>query len=68
MTRLVTVAGYVLVVVLGLGLELVARRTRRLATFEEVLDAALRRWPLRMLLQAGWLWIGWHVFVRVDWR
>ncbi|HVE46651.1 MAG TPA: DUF6186 family protein [Acidimicrobiales bacterium] len=68
MTRLVTVAGYVLVVVIGLGLELVARRTRRLATFEEVLAAVLRRWPLRVLLQAGWLWIGWHVFVRVDWR
>ena len=68
MTRLVTLTGYVLVVVIGLGLELVARRTRRLATFEEMLAAALRRWPLRVLLQAGWLWIGWHVFVRVDWR
>lgn len=68
MTRIVTVAGYVLVAVIGLGLELVARRTRRLATFEEMLAAALGRWPLRVLLQAGWLWIGWHVFVRVDWR
>lgn len=68
MTREVTVAGYVLVVVIGLGLELVARRTGRLVTFEEMLAAALRRWPVRVLLQAGWLWVGWHVFVRADWR
>lgn len=68
MTGTVTVAGYVLIVVIALGLELVARRTQRLATFEEALAAALRRWPLRMLLQAWWLWVGWHVFVRVDWR
>ena len=68
MTRVVTIAGYALVVVIGLGLELFARRTQRLATFAEVLAAALRYWPLRVLLQAGWLWIGWHVFVRVDWR
>ncbi len=68
MTGTVTVAGYVLIVIIALGLELVARRTRRLATFEEALAAALRRWPLRMLLQAWWLWVGWHVFVRVDWR
>lgn len=68
MTRLVTVAGYVLVVVIGLGLELAARRTRRLATFDEMLASALRHWPLRVILQASWLWIGWHVFVRVDWR
>lgn len=65
MTRVVTVAGYALIVVVGLGLELIARRSRRLASFGEMLTVALGRRPLRVLLQAGWLWIGWHVFVRV---
>lgn len=68
MTPVITVAGYVLVVVIAIGLELIARRTRRVVTFGEMLAAALRRRSMRLLLQAGWLWIGWHVFVRVDWR
>lgn len=68
MTRVITVAGYVLVVVIAIGLELAARRTRRVVTFGEVLAVALRRPWMRLLLQVGWLWIGWHVFVRVHWR
>lgn len=68
MTRVITGAGYVLVVVIAIGLELTARRTRRMVTFGEMLTVALRRPWMRLLLQAGWLWIGWHVFVRVHWR
>lgn len=68
MTPVVTVAGYLVVIVIAIGLEVTARRTRRVATFGEMLALALRRRPLRLLLQAGWLWIGWHLFVRVDWR
>ena len=68
MTRFVTVLGYVLLVLLSVGLELEARRSQRFATFSQVLTLALRRWPVRLLLQAGWLWVGWHLFVRVEWR
>lgn len=68
MTAPITVGGYVLVVVIAIGLELAARRTPRVVTFGEVLALALRRRSVRLLLQAGWLWIGWHVFVRVEWR
>jgi hypothetical protein len=68
LTRLVTVLVYVLLALLSLGLELEARRSRRFATLEHVLTLALRRWPVRLLLQAGWLWVGWHLFVRVEWR
>ena len=68
MTRFVTILGFVVLLACGIGLELVGRRRRRFATFGQVLTLALRRWPPRLLLQAGWLWIGWHVFVRVDWR
>lgn len=68
MTRFVTVLGYVLLAFLSIGLELEARRSRRFATFGQVLTLALRLWLVRLLLQAGWLWVGWHVFVRVEWR
>lgn len=68
MTRSVTLAGYVVVAVLAVALELAARRSPRLATFGEVLALALRRLPWRLLVHAGWLWVGWHVFVRVEWR
>ncbi len=68
MTRLVTLLGYGLIVACALGLELAARRSGRLATFGQALDLILRRWPFRLVLLAGWLWLGWHLFVRVDWR
>jgi len=67
MTRLVTLVGFALIAACALGLEVAARRSGRLATFGDALSAALRRWPVRLLLQAGWLWLGWHLFVRVEW-
>lgn len=68
MTRLVTLLGYAVVALGAVGLEIAARRSGRFATFSEALAVALRRWPSRVLLLAGWLWLGWHLFVRVDWR
>ena len=68
MTRLVTLVGYGVIAVCALGLEVVARGSGRIATFGQLLDVMLRRWPVRALLLAAWLWLGWHVFVRVDWR
>lgn len=63
-----TLGGYALIAIAAIAIELRARRTGRLATFGDALDRALRHWPFRILLQAGWLWLGWHVFVRADWR
>ncbi len=67
MTRLVTLLGFALIAVCALGLELAARGSGRFVTFGDALSVALRRWPFRLLLQAGWLWLGWHLFVRVEW-
>ncbi|MGH9117177.1 MAG: DUF6186 family protein [Acidimicrobiales bacterium] len=66
MTRLVTLAGYAVIVACAVGLELAARR-RGGATFGDALTWLVRQWPVRLLLVLGWLWLGWHVFVRVDW-
>ena len=68
MSRGATLAGYAVLLVAAAAAELFARRRGRWATFAEAL-AMVRAAPLaRLLLQAGWLWLGWHAFVRVDWR
>jgi Family of unknown function (DUF6186) len=67
MTRTLTLLGYVVVAAAAVALQVAARRGV-CASFGESLSAAARRWPVRLLLVAAWLWLGWHVFVRVDWR
>jgi hypothetical protein len=68
MTRELILAGYVAVVAAAVALEATARRRGTTATLGATLSAVLRRRPARLLLLAGWLWLGWHVFVRVKWR
>ncbi len=68
MSRLVTLVGYAVIAAVAVALELAARCTHRLATFGEALATVLRTWPGRVAVQAGWLWLGWHIFVRVHWR
>jgi hypothetical protein len=66
MNRTFTLLGYAVVAAAAVGLEIAARRGAW-ATFGDAVSVAARRWPIRMLLIAGWLWLGWHIFVRVDW-
>lgn len=68
MTRLVTLSGYAVVAVWAVVLVAAAHRSPRRPRFGAVLDAVARHWPFRVLLLAGWLWLGWHLFARVDWR
>ena len=67
MTAPLTALAYALVALAAAGLELAARR-RGAGRLADVLSTALRHPPVRVLVLAGWLWLGWHVFVRVDWR
>jgi hypothetical protein len=63
-SRNVTLAGYAVLAVAALAYELAARRWRRTPTLAEAVEW-VTRWPAaRALLLAGWLWVGWHVFVR----
>jgi Family of unknown function (DUF6186) len=68
MTRALILACYLAVAAAAVALEATARHRGRAATFGATLSAVLRHRPARILLLAGWLWLGWHVFVRVNWR
>lgn len=68
MTRAVTLVGYAVIAACAVALELVARRSGRLARFADALELLLRPVGLRVMVLTGWLWLGWHVFVRVTWR
>jgi hypothetical protein len=66
--RTFILVGYVAIAAGALILETSARRGGPVATFGATLGTVLRYRPTRLLVLAGWLWLGWHLFVRVDWR
>lgn len=68
MTRLTTLLGYAAIAVAIIVVEAAARRSRRMATFGQAMDLVLGVRLVRLLLLASWLWLGWHLFVRVHWR
>ncbi|MFP5318825.1 MAG: DUF6186 family protein [Acidimicrobiia bacterium] len=67
MTRTITLVGFAVLAASAVGLEILAHRAHRPIPFGVALGFALRRRWLRPTLLAGWLWLGWHVFVRVEW-
>ena len=66
MTRAVTLAGYAVIVAAAIALELTSRRRASLPTFGVVVTALTANRTVRLLLTVAWLWLGWHLFVRVD--
>jgi hypothetical protein len=61
----ITVAGYVLILFAGVGLEWLARRgSGRIPTFSDVLLRAARTRAGRVGVIAGWAWLGLHFFAR----
>jgi hypothetical protein len=44
--------------------QIVALTTRRIPTVGGLIKAATRHRAAQLLLLAGWLWLGWHFFVR----
>jgi hypothetical protein len=74
MSRTITLVGYVLLAT-ALALQqlaalraLRAHHARRSLTFGEFLVAVARRHTMRWPLLGGWLWLGWHLFARGNWR
>lgn len=67
MIRLITLLGYGLLLATAVLLEIDARR-RGAGTFGDAVALLLRSRLTRVLLVTAWLWLGWHLFARVDWR
>jgi hypothetical protein len=65
MSRALTLAGYAVLAAAIAAYELRARR-RGTATFANALALVVRSPAGRVVLLAGWLWFGWHLFVRAD--
>lgn len=68
MSRALTLAGYVVAAVAAGVVEVTARTRRRWATLSGAVARARSAAAGRLLLGAAWLWLGWHLFVRVEWR
>lgn len=64
MTRTVTLWGYAVLAVTALAYEATGRLRRRTVTFGHFV-ATVKRLPAgRGVLLSGWLWLGWHTFIR----
>jgi len=64
-TRVITIIGFCTVIAALVVLEIVARRPgSRVPTLGEWLGYLMRQKTGRVLLLAGWLWLGWHYFSR----
>lgn len=65
MNTAVAVAVWVGLAVVVVGLQLAGLATRhRFPTFGDAAAYAMRWWLGRVLLLSGWIWLGWHTFVR----
>ena len=65
MTRLQTLVSYSVIGVALVFCELLAHR-RGGVTFARFVTALTQWRPTRWTLVVAWLWLGWHLFARVD--
>ena len=59
-----TVYGYLVVMLAGLLLELLAARTRRIPSLGHVLTRIMRTRTGRVGMLVAWAWVGLHFFAR----
>ena len=64
MSRTTTLVGYCVVAVLLIGCQLASVVSSRVPSIGQVASLIASRRAGRWLLLAGWLWVGWHLFVR----
>ena len=64
MSRTITLAGYCLLATADAGLQLASLIVGRTPTIGQVASMIASRRSGRWLLLGGWLWLGWHLFVR----
>jgi len=62
-TRIITIAGYLLIVISMVVLEIYARRKPdEIAPLSDMLAEAMASRTVRIGLIAAWWWFGWHFF------
>lgn len=64
MSRTVTLVGYCVLAAALLGCQVASLVSRRIPGIGQVASLVASRRAGRWLLLAGWLWLGWHLFVR----
>ena len=64
MTRNLTLAGYALLAAAGVAYELAGHLRGRTPTLGQAVLMVARRPAGRAFVLTGWLWLGWHLFVR----
>ncbi|HEY1620113.1 MAG TPA: DUF6186 family protein [Streptosporangiaceae bacterium] len=64
-TRAITIAGFGVLIAALVTLEILGRRPGNpIPTVGQWLGFLMRRRVGRLLILAGWLWLGWHYFAR----
>jgi hypothetical protein len=63
-TRDITFAVWAVLVLAFVVAQLIARRTHPLPTLAELIRFVVRLPAVRVAVLVGWLWMGWHFFVR----
>ena len=64
MSRTVTLWGYAVLAVTAVAYQAAGLILRRTVTFGQALRRLNRVPAARLILVAGWVWFGWHTFVR----
>ena len=64
MSRTTTLVGYCVIAATLLGCQLASAVSPRIPSIGQVASVIASRRAGRWLLLAGWLWVGWHLFVR----
>ncbi|MGZ4631719.1 MAG: DUF6186 family protein [Actinomycetes bacterium] len=62
--RAASITGFVVLLLVGVGLELWARTTARVPRAAPSVSAAMRTTPGRVAVFAWWLWLGIHFLAR----
>ena len=64
-SRQITIAGFVVLALFGLVLEVVGlRRRSRIPTFGQLIGWLMRSSAVRLAILFAWWWVGWHFFTR----
>ena len=64
MSRAVTLVGYCVIAAATVSCQVASLLSPRIPSIGQMASLIASRRPGRWLLLAGWLWIGWHLFVR----